>query len=148
MNGEAVVYANTVTLTSTADVVKPLISIVRDTGGAVTGIQPAVLAADSIAYETTSTTYASEVGKGLNTTGLLITVTGKLKWSLLNGFFEYIDDGSAFPILINAASGTGGVADSMISVTGVSTVYWNPTTKVGFRTITPRGTGDITFPDL
>ena len=147
VNGEAVVYANTVTLSSTADVVKPLISIVRDTGGAVSGIQPAVPAADSTAYETTNTTYASEVGKGLNTTGLLITVTGKLKWSLLNGFFEYIDDGSAFPILINTTSGTGGVADSMISVTGVSTVYWNTTTKVGFRTITPRGVGDITFPE-
>lgn len=145
INGEAVVFANAVTLSSTSDAIVPTHVLVRDSGGIQTGIQPAVFGGNSFAYDGSDPAVVSEDPRGLNTTGLLIRVTGKLKWSITTGFYEYLDDGSGFPIFINFPSMTGAFDGAFISVTGVSTVFWNATEKKAFRTITPRDASDITI---
>jgi len=144
-NGEAVVYANSVTLSSTSDAIVPTHVLVRDTGGLQTGIQPAVFGGNNFAYDGSDPAVVFENPRGLNTTGLLIRVTGKLKWSITTGFYEYLDDGSGFPIFINFPSMTGAFDGAFITVTGVSTVHWDASTGKAYRVITPRDGNDITI---
>ena len=134
VDGEAVIYATSVTLTNTQDTIEPLATAVRNVGGSVLGVQPATLAGDST---------ESAAVNGLNTTALLIRVAGKLKQ--VNFIDEWIDDGSPYPLKIDFPPGTGGSDGDMIAVTGVSTVMWDPVTKTAYRSITPRGYNDITI---
>ncbi len=146
LNGEAVVYASSVTLSSTSDVAEPLHVLVRNSGGVQTGIQPPVYGGNTFAYDGLDPAQVvSEEPRGLNTTGLLIRVTGKLRWSITSGIFEFVDDGSGFPILINFPSMTGASDGSFVSVTGVCTVHWNSDIKRAYRVITPRDSNDITI---
>ena len=146
LNGEAVVYASSVTLSATTDVPEPVHVLVRDAGGVQTGIQPPVYGGNTFAYDGVDPAQvASQDPRGLNTTGLLIRVTGKLRWSITSGFYEYVDDGSGFPILINFPSTTGAADGSFVSVTGVSTVHWNAQAGRAYRVITPRDSSDITI---
>lgn len=133
VNGEAVIYATSVALSATGDAITPLAMTVRSVGGGQLGIQPATLAGDAVDGVVPAT---------LNTTGLLVRVAGKL---VVDGYDEYIDDGSGYPLFINWPPGTGGSDGDTVAVTGVSTVRWDSTAKKGFRTITPRDFTDIDF---
>ncbi len=133
VNGEAVIYATSVTLSDTSDTIAPLGVVVRNVGGKALGVQPATLAGDST---------SSAVPASLNTTGLLIRVAGVLKMDYTN-FAEYIDDGSGYPLLIDYPSGTGAYDGDKVAVTGISTVRWDSTTGKAYRTIAPRNSDDI-----
>lgn len=133
VNGEAVIYATSVTLTSTQDAIEPLATTVRSVGGSALGVQPATLAGDST---------ASAAVTSLNTTALLIRVSGKLKQV---DFDEWIDDGSPYPLKIDFPPGTGGIDGDTIAVTGVSTVVWDSANSRAYRAIAPRGYNDITI---
>jgi hypothetical protein len=133
VDGEAVIYATSVQLSTTEDKIEPLAMSIRNVGGGQLGAQPPTYAGDS----SNSTLPAT-----LNTTGLLIRVVGRLvvDW---NTFKEYIDDGSGYPLYINWPSGVGASENSVVAITGVSTVQWDSTAKKGFRSITPRDSADI-----
>lgn len=146
VNGEAVVYANSVTLSATGDTIEPLNTTVASIGGGDTGIQPMVMGGEGAAYDASGNPFQSSASVGLNNTGLLMRVTGKLRWLISTGLYEFVDDGSGYPVLLNYPSTTGGAEGSMITVTGVVTVYWNPDTKQGFKVLTPRDASDIVFP--
>lgn len=108
-DGEAVVLATSVTAINTTDTIEPLIVPVRSIGGAQTGVQPAVLAGGSDSYAWLS---------GLNTTGLLIKVTGKLVEDFSGE--QYVDDGSGYPIRLTEY--TSAYHGDIVAVTGISSV--------------------------
>lgn len=131
LNGEAVIYATEIVASATADTAEPLAMTVRSVGGGALGVQPATFAGDAL---------DNLLPSNLNTTGLLIRVAGKL---VVDGYDEFIDDGSGFPLRIDWPSGTGGSDGDPIAVTGVSTVNWDSVAQKGFRVITPRKDSDI-----
>lgn len=130
VNGEAVIYASSVVISSAgSDAIKPLATTVRNVGGGQLGLQPPTLQGGSSSYAWPM---------GLNTTGLLIRVSGKL---VVSGFDEFVDDGSQFPLRIEWGPGTGALPGDQVTITGVSGVTWDGAN--GFRVIMPRDYNDI-----
>lgn len=129
-DGELVIFATSVNLSSATDSLEPIAMNGRSVGGGQTGGQPAVYMGDATNYEECV---------GLNTTGLLIKVAGKLKQ--LDYDDEYVDDGSGYPIKIEFIDGTQGNDGDQIIVTGVSSIIWDGTRA--YRSIKVRSADDI-----
>lgn len=126
-DGEAVIYATQVTVSPTSDVLQPFAMPARSIGGGQTGPQPVTYMGDETP------------GTGVNTTGLLVRVAGRLKQ--LSYDDEYIDDGSGYPVKLDWIDGTGGTDGDQIIVTGVSSVIWDGVRA--YRCIKPRTFDDI-----